>query len=592
MNIYIPPQTKPDRDAFPTKPRKIKAWLKDLPLVNMGETTKAFYTGLRQLNRLEIPIKDRLSIMELLRPQARMILDHLHKHLVSRSLPLPAKSRKIVGLTQTLMLEMAIGYKACLHPVLTGSARLDTKRLALATHRAMRYLGQALLQSAQVYAPDPCDVWSDIHRLYRLAEDKSLLKRAVKDDHYHTLKQSTIPDVYKQICLLALSRPQTLRQGEAEKLAAYFERMGPACEMHTEPVPDALNGVYVTHLAENEPPMYVPHADVPESADIRSFDLQAVVRDIRETMQKGDFDQTASIINRSELGFDLMRRLLMNLGSTAKRRFSRAQKDDEITIAIGLNNIHQAIREDSDSLFNTQDPPAQHQPRFDELSLQSLGDTERADTREHFNPLATNIWDIVARGNIVTEENQAQIKEAQRPPAPPPSSAESWKISNASAGGYGLCWEGDQPSRVQVGEIVGLRELEGNAHQWRIGVVRWMQFEEERGLEIGVQLLAPKTLLISIEEVINRSPGVKLPIKAFMLPGIKTIEIPPSVIVPAHQFAAGDELRITLFHRDLSISLTALGEHTSAFAQFRYTTHKDKHTENAKEGFDSLWSSL
>lgn len=592
MNIYIPPQNKPDRDSFPTKPRKIKAWLKNLPLVNMGETTKTFYTGLRQLNRLEIPIKDRLVIMELLRPQARMILEHLNKHLISRSLPLPAKSRKIVGLTQALMLEMAIGYKACLHPVLADGARLDTRRMALATHRALRFLGQALLQSAQVYAPDPCGIWADIHPLYRLAEHRGFLKRAVKDDHYYTLKQSSVADVYKQICLLALSRPQTLRQGEAEKLAAYFERMGLVCEIHTEPVPDALNGVYVTHLAESEPPMYVPYNEVPDSADIRSFDLQAVVRDIRETMQKGDFDQTASIINRSELGFDLMRRLLMNLGSTAKRRFSRAQKDDEITIAIGLNNIHKAIREDSDSLFNNQDAPAAHQPSFDELSLQSLGDTERADTREHFNPLATNIWDIVARGNIVTEEQQAKIKEAQRPPAPPPPSAETWKISNASAGGYGLCWEGEQPSRVQVGEIAGLRELEGTNYQWRIGVVRWMQFEEERGLEIGVQLLAPKTLLISIEEVINRGAGVKLPIKAFMLPGIKTIEIPPSVIVPAHQFAVGDELRITLFNRDLAITLTALGEHTSAFAQFRYTTQKDKQAKPAKEGFDSLWSSL
>lgn len=591
MAIYIPQQEAPNRDSFPVKPRKIKRWLKDLPLVNMGETTREFYNGLRQLNRLRIPIKTRLAIMELIHPSFCTILEHLHKHLVSRSLPLPAKSQKIINLTQTLVLEMANGYKACVHPVAAGDERLDNKRLTLAIHRSLRLLGQALLQSAQVYANDPDEIWADIHPLYALAETRRLLTRTVKDSMAYERAQSTIPDIYKQLCLLALSRPQTLRQGEAEKLAAYFERMSGACELGLNFAPDASNGVYVCNLAENEPPLYVSLSDIPDSADIRTINLTAIVRDIRDTMQTGDFDATSSIINRSELGFDLMRRLLLNLASTAKRRFSRAQKDDVITVAVGINNIHKAIRDDVESLFKDE-PQKAPQLRFDELSLQTIRDEERSDRQHRFNPLATDIWDIVARGNLLSHRSE------QRPPSDAcgkpslPETWETWRVSNASAGGYGLCWKAGNASRAQVGELIGLREREGNTYQWRLGMVRWMQFEEEHGLEIGIQLLAPKTLLVSVEEFLNRSTSVKTPCKAFMLPGIKTIQLPPSIIAPAHQFEIGDVLHIKLLGRSQQIILTEIGEHTSAFAQFHYTTNKEKPPEEPKEQFDTLWPKL
>ena len=590
MHLQVPKQEAPSPDSFPTKPRRVKRWLKELPLVNMGETTRLFYTGLSELNRLKVSSGTRLEIMEMLAPTTEMVLDYLGKHLVSRSLPLPAKSRKIVTLTQTLLMELANGYKACVVDATVYGHNLWGGKLPLAIHRSIRYLEQVLFNSAQVYAPEPSSVWRDLHTLYAIAEERGLLRKQIKDPMLRQLSKSSIDDAYKHACLLALARPQSLRQGEADRIEAYFETHAGECDLVRSPSPDAHGGAFVVNLEQDEPPVYVAIAEIPSTEAIRGLDVTAVIKNLRTTLQKGDFDPTASIIQRSELGFDLTRRLLNTLSETAQRRFSRAEKDDEAQIALGLTNIHKAIREDLETPLG-QDAPPPREPTLDDLSLQRLPDDERApETGE------LNVWDSVASGNVLSEaylehKREQERKRMERPKAP---SWENWRVTNASAGGYGLLWEGEQPSRAQVGELVGVREKRDGSHQWRLGVVRWMQFKEDHGLEIGLQLLGPRTLLLEITRLKNRLVSDNFPMNAFLLPGIKTIHLEPTVIVPAAKFQVGDLLYVKLFNKQLKLELTRLDEHSSSFAQFQYSPIKDAPSEqqNRDEGFDSLWSNL
>jgi hypothetical protein len=591
MHLQVPKQEAPTPESFPTKPRRVRRWLKDLPLVNMGETTRLFYTGLSELNRLKISAGTRLEIMEMLAPTTEMVLDYLGKHLVSRSLPLPAKSRKIVTLTQTLLMELANGYKACVVDATVYGHSLWGGKLPLAIHRSMRYLEQVLYNSAQVYAPEPSSVWRDLHTLYAMAEDRGLLRKQVKDPMLRQCPKSSIADAYKHACLLALARPLSLRQGEADRIEAYFETHAGECDIVRSPSPDAHGGAYVVNLEQDEPPVYAAIAEIPSSDVIRGLDVTAVVKNLRTTLQKGDFDPTASIIQRSELGFDLTRRLLNTLSETAQRRFSRAEKDDEAQIALGLANIHKAICDDLETPPG-QDAPPPREPTLDELSLQRLPDEQRAHGGEEFN-----VWDTVASGNVISEaylehkreQEQRRMERGKKAPA-----WESWRVTNASAGGYGLLWDGEQPSRAQVGELVGVREKRDGTHQWRLGVVRWMQFKEGHGLEIGLQLLGPRALLLEITRLKNRLVSDNFPMNAFLLPGIKTIHLEPTVIVPAAKFQVGDLLYVKIFNKQLKLQLTRLDEHSSSFAQFQYSpiNEPSPQKQDKDEGFDSLWSNL
>ena len=175
-----------------------------------------------------------------------------------------------------------------------------------------------------------------------------------------------------------------------------------------------------------------------------------------------------------------------------------------------------------------------------------------------------------------------------------------WEIVNVSAGGYCLRWNADTSSRAQVGELIALREKEPDGSDaWRIGVIRWMQYIRESGLEIGVQVLSPKVLSASAQR--SNRPNEE-PFDCLMLPGIKPLNQPPSVLLPAHAFRSGNDLRIRINEQELEIRLGSVKDHTGSFTQFQYTSqdevekieqHEKKKTRaKNRDNFDEIWSSL
>lgn len=126
-----------------------------------------------------------------------------------------------------------------------------------------------------------------------------------------------------------------------------------------------------------------------------------------------------------------------------------------------------------------------------------------------------------------------------------------------------------------------------------------MQFTEEHGLEIGVQVISPKVITASAQRV-NRPNEV--PFDCLMLPGVKAIKQAPSIILPSHAFKTGDKLNIQALNSKVSITLVDTREHTGSFTQFTYKNSeevkrmkkqvKKEEANKNKDDFDELWSSL
>ena len=128
-----------------------------------------------------------------------------------------------------------------------------------------------------------------------------------------------------------------------------------------------------------------------------------------------------------------------------------------------------------------------------------------------------------------------------------------------------------------------------------------MQFIRESGLEIGVQVLSPKVMSATAQR--SNRPNEE-PFDCLMLPAIKPLELPASILLPAHAFRPGDNLTIKLTDQetDMGIRLDPIKEHTGSFTQFQYTTKeaieriekedKKKLSARNKGDFDEIWSSL
>jgi hypothetical protein len=594
MNLHLPQFTlKPEEiEQSPNTLRAAKRWQSELPLVNMGETTRLFYLAIRTLNRQPLPARLRLDLQEQLYPTAQIVLQHLNKHLKILTHPLSGKVKQISRLAEALMLEMAVGYKHVVYAVVSHQEKLDNRSVAIAVHRAMRFLEMALAHNAATYKSGSKSTWHDLHRLEGFAEQYHLADIEVKDNLYATISASTPRDVYKQACLLAITQPLKLRTGEVARLQAYFEKACHLCNMKKSLSPDENGMVHVASLKSSEPPAYIPLADITTFSNLRGFDLSRLISTLNDMLEDNTTEtHSYQTPGKGDVRLDtsLIKRLTATWTTQEKRRYSRVLTNRSIVAAVGIKNIIQAINADinpelsREELFFTEP----------ELNGQDIDDPTHfvgemsAETEQFDHPFADD--SMIYHSDLVGVESDINNPIARKAL---PASWRDWRVVNTGAGGYGLVWDKDEASGVQVGEAISLREKEYNIHHWRTGVVRWLHNSEEHGLQVGLQLLAPRAIVVSVETIRNRSYSQIMPMDALMLPGMKTLQHPPSLLVPTGIFRSGDILDIAMLGKKLHIELRDIGESPSFFTQFFYKSSEVKSIASKKEEFEDLWNRL
>lgn len=93
------------------QPKKLQIWVNELPLMNMGETSRQLYQYVQELNRFQVPTPQRFLLLEIIRPVVLHVCRALGKHYLNQSLVLPDKARRVASLAQALQTHLAAGYK-------------------------------------------------------------------------------------------------------------------------------------------------------------------------------------------------------------------------------------------------------------------------------------------------------------------------------------------------------------------------------------------------------------------------------------------------------------------------------------------------
>ncbi|MDQ1363755.1 MAG: cyclic-di-GMP-binding protein [Pseudomonadota bacterium] len=618
MKLNIPEQVPANEDDFPTHPRKVKKWLEGLKQANMGDYTRLVYNGLLKLNRTAMPPDHRFENMEMLRQPLRHIFNQLHKQFVNRTLPLPEKSLKIVNLNQTLLSEMAMGYKILVFEASNDITRVDSKHVLIACERALHYLSEMLLRYSQIYTEQPKGNWWDIHHVYAYAETKRLHQKSVKDSELKS-GASTVEDLYKQILLFSLAKPNSMRQSDADRVYKSMPGWVQRTALSSKPVANNLNRHYCCRLDRDLPPACITAEEMPDADSLRIISTAALVNYLRSQIDETDM-LSNGVAFGDQVSQETLRALVTAWSLCSKRRFSRAVREAEIKVSIGLNPIFESLTAE------TATPSKQKEKKHPSMfSLESIPESARVN-RDIFSQQDPNIfithpelraekdksaanWDLVGRGRTLTEGYTSELQKQQNEMGDVNKEAPDlhWQISNVSAGGYCLRWASENPSRALVGELIGVREREPDStFQWRVGIIRWMQYSYQTGLEIGVQILSPKVISCTVQRIERKN---EQPFRCLMLPGIKPIQQPSTLLMPAHAFRKGNPLKLNVYERDMDISLGTIREHTGSFTQFQFT---QKSEEPAKTGgntgggtpdtasqkktnpddFDSIWSSL
>lgn len=609
--LELPIRSKPGKDSFDIRSRKVEQWIETLPMVNLGETARLIYAALKETNTLNYSHHDRFLFLEKLREPVQYVTDSMKKHFVGVTFPLPEKNHKIAAATREILSAMAMAYKIAIEDLVRNNLLFpDKKLLATLIQRAIIYSSRVLLTSYQVYAPYPQNSWYELHQLYRFAEKRKVHKLTVHDEQHQYIEKNTITDEYLRALLLSLTSPYHLRLGEVGKVNATLERWTSHCSLLpcNQSKQDEEKNYFTVNLSSNTPPtslsLMAMNMETPGEHDRRLIDTSQLADVLRDEIKKTEDVATTTLtgidMSRPNLSHDLLKRLLIAWGVISKRYFPRSAKQEEVQITLGLSATHEFI-----SQRRGKKPSATTQPAT----------TEAFDNRAHYkstevhdlNDTQPDVWSLVYPNSEtlnyefpedkvrkhLTQIETNQKKEEQKPRY----RVDDWLILNESANGYCIERVKGENATVQVGELIGIKRGH-NSHSWKwgIGVIRWMKFNSDNNLQVGIEMMNPDAAAIGLRSTASRDSFQR----TLMLPALSAINQPATLITGPVPWREGNQITLKILGKEIPTTLTKTLQNTGHFAQFLFRIHDDsnssKPTENTNalddKDFSNIWSSI
>lgn len=609
IGLDVPNRTLPDKKAFNIRPKKLSAWIDALPRANLGETAKQIFTVLHQTNQQSYPYQDRIRFLETLREPLAYVTHSMKKHFIGVSLPLPEKSQKIAVITRQLFSSMATGYKIALEDTLANNLMIfDKKHLATLTHRSITYTGLNILTAYQSYSPFEEQDWAELHKLYQFAENRKILKHKIRDEQLTYTEKTSIATEYARILLLSLASPYHLRQGESGKVYGALERWLNQPIIRPLSASDEGSNKFVDNLAAAHAPMALSLTltkDIVEPANLRVIDTQDIAAKLEHELRSTEDIGASTITNidtaRPDLSHDLLRRLLIAWAMASKRTFPRNDKNEEVNITIGLSAAHQFITQKAQAMDDGKyTNKYNHRAHFESTEIKlNLKDPAAssddvwgliypAESKTGIEPLVEHELSLQDPNAIdIKPIPQSEVKQYQ---------ADKWMIVNESAKGLMINNQDELQNKAQVGELVSIQRKQPNKpERWSIGVIRWLKYNQDKSLQMGIETLNPNGAAVGIRAA--STPNAPLQ-RSLMLPELKNLKQPACLITSTVPWREGNKIVINMLGKEIPATLTKSVQNTGLFSQFQFSFDAQQATQEHAEkvdneqDFNQIWSSI
>ena len=597
IRLRLPEQDLKTLSLGSEQPKKLEAWLEQLPLMNMGETSRQLYQYIQELNRLRLAPRARFELLEILRPVIQNLCRGLSKHYLNQALVLPEKARRVASLAQSLQGHMATGYKLVVARGLPSLGDKDMKPVVVTSlHRAITALGETLLRCYQLYFPTPRNLWLELHQLYLLAEMNGLAHIEVPDPEFRLLETSTVTDAYGRALLLATCKPNQLRQQELSLVYEATEEWSGFIDLKAAGDSDDL---FVFDLGVDRPPTYRTHASAADETSryIESGGLVDRLARLLAGEKLSDFHQPRGMTD------PLLTHLQRAWGALAERSFRRVEQRIALDICMGLGAVHYFISGGEDfarllgdsrsALLDDDNPFLSRRRAGGKSGVPDADPWSQAYDGGGFRMLheSSSVEDIDL--SRITSAIQEQRKGESR------VRFEQYccHTVNVSPGGYCLAWEGDDtPAQLRTGELLGVREEEGR--DWSLGVIRWVKQLSGREARFGVELLAPRAIPAGGRVVRKTGEQAEFQ-RVLLLPELHAIGQPATLLVPAVGFQTGSRVELVQGGKSQRIQLRRRINSTASFGQFEFRllgaqpeAPAQSLDESGTDDFNSIWSSL
>ncbi len=544
LGLSIPVQNPSTASTVKFTPADILNWRNALEMADLSATTKKLYQILCEGSQHTIQPKDRLEILELLRPTIQFICQSLSKHYAHQPHALTSEQFTIANLCQTLQLEMAYGYKIIIEQTASNPLNSDLKEslLPIAIARVFYYFSQILVRSYKIYSPPPLNVWRELHLLYRYLRNNLPQREDLIED-------------YKHILLFAGSYPAHLRQNEQEALYRGTEIWAPLASFSNKIPNSTGTGYLIVDTAADHAPLHPSRGQVAFSDSCEVLQVHGIanrLKNVLDAIEPNELQSRMDHYNQAEYAIpsSVLKGLIKAWGMPSPRTHERVAQHQSAQVCAGLRATHFYVNHgQSFQMPKSETPP--------ENAVPSSGQIEWVAALENTDELGTHI-DFSNPKAALVESTELYIFYAST-------------IVNETPTGYSLTIETAMSSALQVGEVLGLKR-DDLPNVLEICSVRWLQYESNV-LRLGIERLSASPKAAAIQLIKNKKTVGDY---------VRCLILDSTLVAPILPFKKGD--LVNLIENELEepneYVLNELVDATGGYKRFQFAPKQNHNVEH------------
>ncbi|CAK0782181.1 cyclic-di-GMP-binding protein [Gammaproteobacteria bacterium] len=560
FSLPIPSQSHPEPDSLLLNPKKLAAWVAELPKTNMKDLARQIYRQLAASNRTQLSPAMRIKGLSCFPQSVLYLITNLERHFLNTPLPLSEKRHNIALLCRELYNQQMLGYKCAVVGILT-ERQPDRELLALAIHRALLFSLDTLYHAAITYDAVTMGLWRDIHQLYRLAVAHRLEKHPVSADPHQTRPATTCHQAYQQVIAFGLGAPARLRQNEIKRLYMGIETWAKFMHISESGFLEPNFCRFLLCDQDDTPPTHSVMIS-PNALDVvRLIETQDMVYALREGYEDFPAEPLSPrvIQDSTQMTQHLARQLIRSWSAAPRRQFMRSGATKEIATITGLTAIYIRLQNKNVTTPGSRPPPA--------FGLVETGDLPSTDLLPAFDESSIDGYETF--GTTVLLDSQEVVRIWAEDSLNSAIVANSFKTLNSSAGGYCIHWKGQKEApEVTVGELLGIQSDEHPKHL-SLAVIRWLQQDTREGLQLGVELISPEVR--AVETCLFDKKVTQTMHRTLMLPKQAIMGQETTLLVVPLTYRVGQTILVWEDDKHTQkVHLTRLVESTGAFDRFEF----------------------
>jgi cyclic-di-GMP-binding protein len=484
-------------------------WLQSLPLINAGPSHGRLLGQLEELNCCDVPVAERMRILELLREPIMFVQGEHGKTFTARALPLAPGERAIFANVLALWNALAYGWQRCLQSLDAGAPGLSTQA-ALICERMLWCIGQRMLEHYRAYAEISADEWRRAHQIYAYAESRGAADREVPHPEHKGELATSCAETYAHILLTALANPNE----------------------HT-PRQQALAARWIDRWARKMPVSTNPPADtgMPLSVDLESG---------AGASREAKAGPGIRFLHIAEAGRSIRKRLVLLHSGESPEALGLGSDVSPGLASQMLRVLHSQWCEDKNARQHVRRPGKRHAQVCSGIATVHYYLTGKA-----FRQPAAAVQLTQRQRDEIATFGRTSFRVEDDHAASQASALEHWELYDESLNGFRLERPRDGGrSRFVHNQLVAVRP--SDARTFILSSVRWLAVTASDELRMGIRLLpgVPHGIALRLTGVNARNEKY---VPALALPSVPALQTAATLVIPAGWYRARRVLEV---HRE------------------------------------------